>query len=124
MYRFRLVHCLVVLVLTLHTTGCPAPIIVAGAAGGAAGAAASAKESESEEHSAATYVGTVLVDIGYVPCKVIFAAGGAIVSGVAYFITAGDSRTSRSIWNASVNGDYVVTPRMMEGKEPVHFIGP
>jgi hypothetical protein len=123
MYRFRFVHCLVVLALALHTEGCF--LVVAGAAaGGAAGAAASTKESQREHHSPATYVGTVLADVFYVPGKVIFAAGGAVVSGVAYLVTLGDSGTSRSIWNASVNGDYVVTPRMMEGKEPVHFVGP
>jgi len=122
MRRFRFAYCLVVLALALHTTGCP--LVIAGAAaGGAAGGAASVKESERESHSAATYIGTVLVDVFYVPGKVIFAAGGAVVSGVAYVVTLGNAKTSRSIWNASVNGDYVVTPRMMEGKEPVNFIG-
>ncbi len=122
MHRRRFVHAVVLVALSVHTQGCP--LLIAGAVGGAAaGTVASAKESEEEQHSTATYIGTVVADVFYVPGKVLFAVGGALVSGVAYFVTLGDTHTARSIWNASVDGDYVITPRMMEGKEPVRFVG-
>ena len=83
----------------------------------------SAKESQEEQHGAMTYVGTVLADVVYVPAKVVFTAAGALTSGVAYIVTVGDSNASSAIWNKSVNGDYVLTPSMVEGKKPVHFVG-
>ena len=120
--RLRLLHCAVLLSVVLHLAACP--LLIAGAAGGgAAGAVVSAKESREEHHSAITYVGTVLANVVYFPAKVVFAGLGAATSGVAYVVTTGSSNTSRSIWNASVNGDYVLTPRMIEGRQPIHFSG-
>jgi hypothetical protein len=121
MRHFRLQYVAVLLALSLYSWGCF--LVVAGAAGGAAGTAASAKESEEEHHSALTYVGTVLADVVYCPAKVVFAGAGVLTSGVAYLLTVGDSSVSTNIWNASVNGTYVLTPDMIEGKKPVHFVG-
>jgi hypothetical protein len=101
----------------------PVVVVAGAAAGGAAGTAASAKESEEEHHSALTYVGTVLADVVYFPAKVVFAGAGALTSGVAYVLTLGDSSVSNNIWNTSVNGTYILTPDMIEGKQPVHFVG-
>jgi hypothetical protein len=100
-------------------------VVVAGAAaGGAAGTAVSAKESEKEQHGVLTYVGTVLADVFYFPAKVVFAGVGATTSGLAYVLTLGDSSVSNNIWNASVEGNYILTPNMIAGEEPVRFVGP
>jgi hypothetical protein len=112
----------ILLATAIGNSGCF--LLIAGAAGGAAGAASSAKASEKEDHAAMTYVGATLASCLYVPAKVLFAAGGALTSGVAYLVTLGNSEASNSVWRTAVEGDYVVTPRMMEGKEPVHFFGP
>jgi hypothetical protein len=53
----------------------------------------------------------------------IGAAGGAATSGIAYLVTLGSPSPSQSIWTASVDGDYVVTPRMIEGRDDVDFVG-
>jgi len=122
MSRPRPYHLALLLLLSFYGWGCF--LLIAGAAaGGAAGTAVSAKESEEEHHGALTYVGTVLANVVYVPAKVVFAGVGAVTSGLAYVLTLGDSSASGSIWNASVNGTYVVTPNMIEGKEPAHFVG-
>ena len=71
-----------------------------------------------------TYVGSVLASAVYFPAKVILAAGGAVASGVTYVATLGNPAPTRKVWDASVEGDYVVTPRMIEGREDVDFIGP
>ena len=98
--------------------------MIAGAAtGGAAGGVASARESKEEHHSPMTYVGTVLANIVYFPAKVLFAGGGAVASGVSYVATLGRPQPTDEIWDASVKGTYVVTPRMIEGRAPVHFVG-
>ena len=122
MPRLRPHHIVLLSLLAFSGWGCP--LVIAGAAaGGAAGTAVSAKESEKEDHSALTYVGTVLADVVYFPAKVVFAGFGAVTSGVAYVLTMGDSSVSRRVWNASVEGNYILTPDMIEGKEPVHFVG-
>ena len=122
MTRLRPYHFALLLLLSFSSWGCP--VVVAGAvAGGAAGTAVSAKESQREQHGPLTYVGTVLADVVYVPTKVVFAGVGALTSGVAYVLTLGDSSVSDNIWNASVNGNYILTPDMIEGKQPVHFVG-
>jgi hypothetical protein len=38
-------------------------------------------------------------------------------------LTLGDSSVSDNIWKASVNGNYILPPDMIEGKQPVHFVG-
>ena len=122
MLRSRLLHLCLLLSLSLYASGCP--VVVAGAAaGGAAGAAVSTNKGQEEHHSALTYVGTVLADIVYVPAKVLFAGAGAVTSGAAYLLTMGDESVSSNIWNTSVNGDYVLTPAMIEGTEPINFTG-
>ncbi len=70
-----------------------------------------------------TYVGTVLANAVYFPAKVIFAGGGAITSGVVYIATLGDEEATGSVWNASTKGDYLLSPRMIEGRENVRFAG-
>jgi hypothetical protein len=111
-----------VALLGLQSSGCA--LLVGGAvAGGAAGGAASVEES-GEYHAPMTYVGSVLASTVYFPAKVVFAAGGAVASGVTYLATLGSPEPTRTVWDASVEGDYVVTPRMIEGREDVDFIGP
>jgi hypothetical protein len=34
-----------------------------------------------------------------------------------------NSREARPIWNASVGGNYVVTPSMIDGEQTIHFVG-
>ena len=100
-------------------------LLVAGAVGGAgAGAAASAGEPEPESHSVGAYAGAVLGDVLYVPGKIVFACLGAVTSGLAYVVTVGNSEASAGVWNATVEGTYVLTPRHIEGKEPIRLIGP
>lgn len=122
----RSVHRLTVvlaLAASLAASGCTA-LVIGGAAGAAAGGAASAKSSQSERHSAATYAGTILANVFYFPAKVIFAAGGGLVSGLTYVATLGADEPATNIWNAAVDGTYVLSPRMMEGRERVRFVGP
>lgn len=124
MKRERLAFAGLLVVLALGLAGCP--LLVAGAVGGgAAGAAASAHQGQGEEeHSAGAYAGAIAADVLYVPAKVLFAAAGALTSGVTYLVTVGNKEASSAIWSSAVEGTYVITPRHIEGTEPVRFIGP
>ena len=112
----------VLLTFALQSSGCAA-LAIGAASGAAGGAASSVEQSDDQDHSAMTYVGSVGASALYFPAKLLFAAGGAVTSGVAYLVTLGDSSPSQSIWTASVEGDYVVTPRMIEGHDDVDFVG-
>lgn len=105
-------------------TCCGCALLVAGAAAGAAGGGvAAARDSEAQGHAPMTYVASVLASTVYFPAKVVFASGGAVTSGVAYLVTAGNTQSADAIWNASVEGDYVVAPAVIEGTRPLHFVG-
>src|SRR5271168_4555319 len=68
--------------------------------------------------------GTVVGNILYMPAKLLYGIGGGIVGGAGYLLTGGNTQVSNTIWRSSLGGDYVLTPNMVAGKEPVHFSGP
>ena len=80
-------------------------------------------QSQGYSHSPATIVTSVVASVVYFPAKVLFAVGGGVISGVTYLATLGNPYPARSIWEASVDGDYLVTPLMIEGSDRVNFVG-
>jgi hypothetical protein len=85
---------------------------------------ASASADEWHGHSTMSYVGAALANPIYFPAKVAFAVVGGVTSGITYVATLGRRQPSTEIWDAAVEGDYVVTPNMIDGHEDVDFIGP
>jgi hypothetical protein len=83
----------------------------------------SVDESRSTRHSPASYVTAVFASLLYFPAKVVFAVGGGAISAITYVATLGNTYPSKSIWNAAVDGDYIVTPLMIEGGDRVDFVG-
>ena len=67
---------------------------------------------------------TVVADVVYVPTKVVYAILGGIGGGAGWALTGGNSQVSDTIWRSSLGGDYVLTPGMVRGDEPIHFSGP
>jgi hypothetical protein len=55
--------------------------------------------------------------------KLVWATTGLLGSGLGYALTGGDRDVAISILNASIRGDYVLTPRHLTGKEEIEFIG-
>ena len=100
-----------------------AVVMAATARAGLAQAALSGEAAGDEKHRAVTYVATALLDVFYVPAKVLVGTAGVLTSSLAYLVTVGDSDAFSAVWDSAVRGDYVVTPRMVEGKDPVHFAG-
>lgn len=64
-----------------------------------------------------------LSSVVYAPVKVAYAAGGSIVAGLAYVLSGGDKDVAKPIFDASVRGDYVVTPQHMTGERELEFVG-
>jgi hypothetical protein len=57
------------------------------------------------------------------PTKFVYATLGGITGGFAYVLTGFNYELARGIWVPSTGGDYVVTPSMLKGEEPVYFSG-
>jgi hypothetical protein len=68
--------------------------------------------------------GSLATNILYIPAKLVYALFGGLVGGGAWVLTGGNTQTANTIWRSSLGGDYVVTPDMLAGKEPIHFSGP
>jgi hypothetical protein len=52
---------------------------------------------------------TALVNVLYIPAKLVYATTGGIVGGLAYAVTAGDREVAQTVWEPSVGGSYVMT---------------
>jgi len=81
-------------------------------------------ESEMSWKSVGLGVGAVASNVLYVPAKLVYGTLGGIAGVAGYALTGGDKRVANPIWRSSLGGDYVVTPDMLSGEEPVHFSGP
>lgn len=67
---------------------------------------------------------TVAANIGYIPLKAAYAILGGITGGASYAVTGGNEQTANSVWRSALGGDYVLTPSMIRGDEPIYFSGP
>ncbi len=44
--------------------------------------------------------------------------------GGTYLVTAGNKQAADTVWRSAWGGDYVVTPQMLAGEQPINFSGP
>ena len=69
-------------------------------------------------------VASGLATVVYFPAKAVFALGGGLVGGLTYAFTGGNEEATNKVWDASMKGDYMVTPENLTGEEPIRFVGP
>jgi hypothetical protein len=69
-------------------------------------------------------VGAAASNVLYVPAKLVYGTLGGIAGGAGYALTGGNQRVADTIWRSSLGGDYIITPDMVAGKQPLHFTGP
>jgi hypothetical protein len=81
--------------------------------------AAAAAESTSQE--VAYGVGSVTTTLVYAPIKASFCILGAVTSG--FTLPFGGPRTAEKVASAACGGTWAVTPAVLKGREPVHFVG-
>ncbi len=69
-------------------------------------------------------VGSVFASILYSPLKVTYAGLGLLTGGLSYVISGGRAQVANNIIYPAVRGNYVITPKHLQGKERVIFVGP
>jgi len=68
--------------------------------------------------------GTVVGNVLYIPAKLVYGILGGVAGGAGWALTGGNTQVANTIWRSSLGGDYVLTPSMVAGHDPVHFSGP
>jgi len=89
----------------------------------AAGPAAAREQEEGFFETAGIGLGTALVNVLYIPAKFAYATVGTVIGGLAWVLTLGDTDTAMGVWEPTLGGSYVVTPKMLRGDEPIEFSG-
>jgi hypothetical protein len=59
----------------------------------------------------------------YIPAKIAYGTLGGVAGGAVYVFSRRNRHTAHRIWSNSLGGDYVLTPPMVTGQEPIHFMG-
>ena len=84
------------------------------------------KSNEDTENTGTQYglgVASFFVSIPYGAVKFVYATFGGIIGGFTYALTAGNEKAAKSVWDTSMRGTYVISPRHLKGEEPVRFFG-
>jgi hypothetical protein len=68
--------------------------------------------------------GALFGNLLYFPAKLTYALLGSLIGGGAWLVTGGNTQTADTIWRSSLGGDYVLTPQMVAGEQPINFSGP
>lgn len=68
-------------------------------------------------------VGAFFTNLVYMPVKFVYATLGGITGGFAYVLTGFNFDIAKGIWVPSTGGDYVITPSMLRGDQPIYFSG-
>jgi hypothetical protein len=83
------------------------------------------RQAKAEEYgeNAGWGVLAVLANVGYMPVKTVYATLGGLTGSLAYVCTGGNYDTASDVWQTSMGGNYVLTPGMVRGDEPIAFAG-
>lgn len=84
------------------------------------------KSNEDTENTGTQYglgVVSFVISIPYSAVKLAFATTGGIIGGFTYLFSSGNEKAANSVWDTSMRGTYVITPRHLKGEEPVRFFG-
>ena len=68
-------------------------------------------------------VASAFCSLIYGPVKIVYATLGTVIGGMAWGLSGGDSDVLEAVVTPAVRGDYVVTPTILRGEEPLEFIG-
>ena len=68
--------------------------------------------------------GAACANLLYIPAKLVYAGAGGLIGGLAWAVTLGSTETANAVWEPTLGGDFVLTPGMLAGTQPLHFNGP
>ena len=89
-------------------------------------ALAEEKTNEDAENTGTQYglgVASFFCSILYGGAKFAFATTGAFFGGITYVFSAGNEKAAKAVWDTSMRGTYVISPRHLKGEEPIRFLG-
>jgi hypothetical protein len=66
---------------------------------------------------------SALSSLIYGPVKIVYAATGLVVGGIAWGLSGGDSDVLTAVVTPAVRGDYVVTPAHVRFERSLEFFG-
>ena len=81
------------------------------------------EETESTQVQYGLGVASVFTSLPYSIGKFAFATMGGIFGGFTYLFSAGNLKAAQSVWDTSMRGTYVISPKHLKGEEPVRFFG-
>lgn len=87
---------------------------------------AQTQSNEETESTAMQYglgVASVFTSLPYSIGKFVFATMGGIFGGFTWVFSGGNDRAANAVWDTSMRGTYVISPRHLKGEEPVRFLG-
>ncbi len=82
------------------------------------------RSNEETENTPTQYglgVASVFTSLPYSIGKFAFATMGGIFGGFTYLFSAGNMKAANAVWDTSMRGTYVITPRHLKGEESVRF---
>jgi len=101
---------------TFCTLVCATTLLIAPGAALAGGAGGTATEGGLGALAAVT-------NLIYGPVKIIYAVGGTTIAGFAWCFSGGDAEVAGTVLTRAVRGTYVITPKTLQGKESIEFVG-
>jgi len=79
-------------------------------------------EDHGHERDPGAAIGAAFINVVYMPVRIITTFLGAELAGFVGFMTAGNVDAANDTFDL-VNGSQIVTPEMLDGKEPFHVNG-
>lgn len=61
--------------------------------------------------------------VPYTIGKSAFAIGGAVVGGLGFVFSGGNSDIAKTVWTKSIYGTYLIRPAHLRGEDPVYLLG-
>jgi len=84
------------------------------------------RSNEDTENTGTQYglgAASFLCSLPYGAVKFAFATAGAFFGGITYAFSAGNETAAKAVWDTSMRGTYVISPRHLKGEEPIRFFG-
>jgi len=83
----------------------------------------SSEDTENTGTQAGLGAASVLVTLPYSATKFAFAVLGGVFGGFTYVFSGGNLQAANAVWDTSMRGTFVITPRHLKGEEPIRFLG-
>jgi len=84
------------------------------------------KSNENTENTPTQYglgVASVFTSLPYSIGKFVFATMGGIFGGFTWVFSGGNDKAAQAVWDTSMRGTYVISPRHLKGEESIRFLG-